>query len=61
MNLDQLIEEVNSKETFLDFVRALAADRAEEIQRRVLCRAEAVAAFVHVSQVWSARGSLSGR
>lgn len=30
MDLNQLIEKVNSKETFLEFVRALAADWEEE-------------------------------
>jgi hypothetical protein len=30
MDLDQLIEKVNSKATFSEFVRALAADWAEE-------------------------------
>jgi len=30
MNLSELADKVNSKETFLEFIRALAADRAEE-------------------------------
>jgi hypothetical protein len=30
MNLDELVDKVDSKESFLEFVRALAADRVRE-------------------------------
>ena len=32
MNLDKLLDKVDSKESFLEFVRALAADRVREIE-----------------------------
>lgn len=33
MNLDELIEKVNSKETFLQFVKALKEDKIEEDEK----------------------------
>lgn len=36
MNLDELLEQVNSKETFLEFVEALKHDKIEEEQKEKL-------------------------
>jgi hypothetical protein len=33
MNLDDLLEKVNSKQTFIEFVAALENDRAEEVEK----------------------------